>query len=77
MPPLLTEEEINQILNIQPAPKFLFKEVISLCSTTELCTEAFSHEKTIEQVDSNVVLCSQEDLFPENAPTHQSDGIQT
>ena len=63
MSPLLTEEEINQILNIQPASKFLCKEDISIYSIVNLSTDAFSHIDTIEHIDNDVVLLSQEDLL--------------
>ena len=78
LPPPLTEEEINQILSMQPASKFLSKEeIIFTCSTADLCTEAFPHEETKEQIDTDVVLSSQEGLLSESAPIHQNDGLQT
>lgn len=59
---------------MQPSYKILYEEIISTCSIADLCTKAFSHEKTIERVDTNVVLPSLEDLLPENYP---NDGLQT
>lgn len=54
-----------------------FKCFISIFSNVDLCNEAFSHEKSIEYVDTDVVLPSQEYVFPENAPTHQNDDLET
>ena len=76
-PPPLTEEEINQILSMHPTSKFLCnKEIMSICSNVDLCTEAFPHEEIEEQIDTDVVLPSQEGLLPESTPIHQNEGLQ-
>lgn len=63
---------------MQPTSKVLCnEEIISICSTVDLCTEAFPHEETEEKIDIDVVLPSQEGLVLESAPIHQNDGLQT
>ena len=50
---------------------------MSTCSTTDLYIDAFSHAKTVEQIDVDNRIPSQEDLVLENAHTHQENGSQT
>ena len=73
-PPLLTKEERNQILSIQPTSKPFCKEYMYMCSTVDLSTNAFSHTKSTEHTDADTKISSQEDLVLKSSPTHQDNG---
>ena len=79
LPPLLTEEEINQTLRMQPTSQYLCdQEINSIFSTTSLCTEVVHHkETTVEKIDAEVVLHSEEGLLLEITFSHQNDFLQT
>jgi hypothetical protein len=79
LPPPLTEEEINQILSMQPTSQSLCDQEINyIFSTVDLCIEVIPHEETnVEQIDVDVVLHSQEGLLLEIIFVHQNDGLQT
>lgn len=78
LPPPLIEEEINQILSMQPTSQYLCDQNINpICSTIDLCTKVFTHEEIdVEQIDTDVVLCSQQGLLSENSSVHKNDGLQ-
>ena len=46
----------------------MYKENISICSTTDLSIETFLQAEAIEHIDTNVVLPPLEDLLPDDAP---------
>ena len=62
---------------MRPTSKILHKEIISICSTADLCISALPHEETREHIDTRAKMLSQEELFPKSAPAHQNDGFQT
>lgn len=78
LPPPLTEEEINKILNMQLASHSLCnQEIHYICPTFDLCIEVFPPKETnVEQIDVDVVAHPQESLLLEITFSHQNDGLQ-